>query len=43
MLIIDVFNDQKATNVINDGVLVLRVVVHSVLVLSIVTDGMLKF
>ena len=42
MLVMDILDHKKASDVVNYGVLVSRVVVDRVLVFSIVTDGMLE-
>jgi len=42
MLVLNIFYDQETPNVVNNGVLVLRVIVNSLLVLSVITDGVLQ-
>ena len=42
MLVMDILDHKKASDVVNNGVFVSRVVVDRVLVLSVVTDGMLE-
>ena len=42
MLVMDIFDHKKTSDVVNYGVLVSRVVVDSILVFSIVTDGMFE-
>ena len=38
MLVLDVLYDEETSDVIDDGVFVLRVVVNSLLVFSVITD-----
>ena len=42
MLVMDILDHKKASDVVNYGVLISRVVVDSILVFSIVTDGMFE-
>ena len=43
MLVMNIFNDKKTTDIVNDGVLVSWVIVDCVLIFTVVTNGMLKF
>jgi hypothetical protein len=38
MLVLNIFNDEETTNVVDEGVFILGVIVDSLLILSIVTD-----
>lgn len=38
MLILDVLDDEKSTNIINDGVFVLGMIIYSLLIFSVITD-----
>ena len=43
MLVMNVFNDEETTDIVNNGVLVSWVVVYGVLILSVITNRMFKF